>query len=80
MNAAELAALIFKALAAASAAAPVVEQAITDHWGKDHIAQAQHGATLLQSALANVAAVFDADPSKATPSPEMQAAAPAAQP
>ena len=69
--------LLFLALNIAQQEAPVIQEAIETHWGKDHLQQAIKGTQLLSKALNTAAGNFSKDPELAEPSAEMGEAPPA---
>jgi hypothetical protein len=49
----------------------VVQSAMNEHWGKDHVAQAQHAVDVLQKAIAAASAGMQDGTVDANPSPVM---------
>src|SRR5258708_4770823 len=63
--------LLFSTINFAVSALPDVEQALTQHWGKDHVVQAQLGLQTLTNLVNKVGASFDAAAAQSKPSTAM---------
>lgn len=66
-----IAQLIFSLLSAAPTVVKEIEDAINQHWGKDHIVQAQKGLEALTQVVGTVGAAIEAGTSSSVPSAQM---------
>ncbi len=71
MGAFQWAQLLFSVLSALPKEVDIVQSAVNDHWGKDHVAQAQHGLKVLGDLVSNAGAAMASGQVSPIPSPEM---------